>query len=62
MTLGALKIFRENRAIINVQSDNAKVPIVHVDPGVKEDLIQHLKGAPKFLGKYRVVAGAVSLG
>ena len=36
---------QENRSIIGVQSDNAKVPVVHVDPGVKEDLIQHLKTA-----------------
>ncbi|MDA9711460.1 hypothetical protein N9U42_03735 [Luminiphilus sp.] len=34
---------QENRAIINIQSDNAKVPLVHVDPGVREDLIQHLR-------------------
>ncbi|MEC8157779.1 MAG: hypothetical protein VX095_00760 [Pseudomonadota bacterium] len=33
---------QENRAIINVQLDNATVPVVHVDPGVRKDLIQHL--------------------
>ena len=36
---------QENRSIIEVQSENAKVPFVHVDPGVREDLIQHLKTA-----------------
>ena len=36
---------QENRSIIEVQSENAKVPVVHVDPEVREDLIQHLKTA-----------------
>ena len=36
---------QENRSVIEVQSENAKVPVVHVDPEVREDLIQHLKTA-----------------
>ena len=36
---------QENRSIIEAQSEAARGPVVHVDPGVRENLIQHLKTA-----------------
>ena len=35
----------ENASIIEAQSEGAKVPVMHVDLGIREDLIQHLKTA-----------------
>jgi hypothetical protein len=35
----------ENASIIEAQSEGAKVPVVHVDLAIREDLIQHLKTA-----------------
>ena len=36
---------QENGSIIEAQAEGAKVPVVHVDPIKREDLIQHLKTA-----------------
>ena len=35
----------KNGSIIQAQAEGAKVPVVHVDPSLREDLIQHLKRA-----------------
>ena len=46
MTPVRLRTFRENQSIIEAQAEGAKMPVVHVDPIKREDLIQHLKTAP----------------
>ena len=40
-----LENIEANASIIEAQSEGAKVPVVHVDLGIREDLIQHLKTA-----------------